>query len=133
MKTSKRKKVRRLRGSKTHGWGVKKHRGAGNKGGTGMAGSGKRAQSKKMFILKYYGPEYYGGKGFNVPASVKNDVKAINIRDLPLKENVNLTEMGYDKLLAKGKPKLKHNITVSSFSAKAKEKIEKAGGKILTK
>jgi len=40
MTVNKRKKMSRLRGSHTHGWGAKKkHRGKGNKGGAGMAGT----------------------------------------------------------------------------------------------
>ena len=45
------KKVRKFRGSHTHGYGSKKkHRGAGSRGGRGMAGSGKRADQKKPSI-----------------------------------------------------------------------------------
>ena len=51
MTVNKRKKNSRQRGSHTHGWGaMKKHRGAGNRGGRGAAGSGKRADSKKPSI-----------------------------------------------------------------------------------
>ena len=44
MSVNKTKKVGKYRGSKTHGGGhMKKRRGAGNRGGRGMAGTGKRA------------------------------------------------------------------------------------------
>ena len=53
MTVNRRKKVVKQRGSHTHGWGSKKkHRGAGNRGGRGMAGSGKRADQRKPSILK---------------------------------------------------------------------------------
>ena len=49
MTVNRRRKRVRQRGSKTHGWGAKKkHRGKGNRGGKGMAGSGKRADSKSL-------------------------------------------------------------------------------------
>ena len=66
MTTNKRKKVVKYRGSHTHGGGAKKkRRGAGHRGGRGMAGSGKRADQKKPTILKLYGNSYFGKKGFS--------------------------------------------------------------------
>ena len=57
-----------MRGTSSHGWGSKKkHRGAGHRGGKGMAGSGKRADQKKPTILNLYGNDYYGKKGFRRP------------------------------------------------------------------
>ena len=53
MTYNKRKKNTRMRGGTTHGYGsMKKNRGAGNRGGRGNAGSGKRADSKKPKIYK---------------------------------------------------------------------------------
>ena len=124
------KKGPKLRGSRYHGGGTKKHRGAGNRGGRGMAGSGKRADHKKQTIFKLYGTEYFGSHGFKRHSSKVKEIKAINIADLPKQATVNLTELGYDKLLGKGTPVMKHEITVATYSKKAKEKIEKAGGKI---
>lgn len=134
MPVRRRKKNVRHKGSHTCGWGAKKkHRGAGNRGGRGMAGSGKRADTKKPSILKYFGHEYYGKHGFNRPQKLLQEIRCINIEDLPDQDKINLTELGYDKLLSKGKPKRKYEIIVSSLSAKAKEKIESAGGKIIEK
>ena len=63
MPVNKRKKATRFRAKTTHGYGsMKKNRGAGNRGGRGMAGSGKRADQKKPTILKLYGNEYFGKK-----------------------------------------------------------------------
>lgn len=142
MSKFKRKKVERQRGSKTHGWGSKKkHRGAGNRGGTGMAGTGKRAGHKKQLILKIYGTSYFGKRGF--VSRFKKIIKAVNINYLEklysqekLKEqngivNVNLKDLGYNKLLALGNPTRKYKITTEFFSKNAKEKIEKAGGTIV--
>jgi large subunit ribosomal protein L15 len=133
MVVHKRKKLIRQRGSKTHGWGaMKKHRGAGNRGGRGMAGSGKRADQMKTWIIKKYGLDNYFGKhGFNIPQKIKQIDNTINIKDLPNKDEINLTEMGYTKLLSKGNINKKIKVIVKSCSKNAKEKIEKAGGQVI--
>ena len=83
MTVNKRKKFSRMRGLGSHGWGAKKkHRGAGNRGGRGMAGSGKRADQKKPTILKLYGNEYFGRHGFCRPREVVENIKAINLGEL---------------------------------------------------
>ena len=77
----KRKKAQKFRGKKKHGGGhKKKRRGAGNKGGKGMAGTGKRADQKKPSILKEYGSSYFGKFGFH--SIKKKKVKAINLEDI---------------------------------------------------
>ena len=127
-----RKKKERLRGNTTHGYGSrKKHRGAGNRGGRGMAGTGKRADHKRTWILKYVGKEYWGKHGFKIPQKVKEEIRAINIKDLPDYDDINLTGLGYDKLLGSGNPKRKYKIKVKKWSEKAKNKIEKAGGTLI--
>ena len=132
MTVRRKRNVHRKRGSRTHGYGYKKNRGSGNRGGKGMAGTGKRSHNKKISILKEYGHEYFGKHGFIVPPEVKRVVSAINIRDLPRRSPLDLSALGYDKLLSKGTPAMKYEITVTMCSAKAKEKIEKAGGKIIS-
>ena len=73
---TKRKKSRKLRGHKTHGYGSKKkHRGAGNRGGRGMAGTGKRAGQKKPSMPE----DYLGKKGFKIPQSIQKKQKTTNI------------------------------------------------------
>ncbi len=132
MPVNKRKKNTRHKGSHTHGWGSKKkHRGSGNRGGFGLAGTGKRADQKKSWVLKMYGPEYFGKKGFTLPQAVKKETRIMNIQDLPDQKEVNLTELGYTKLLSKGVLKHPVKVIVAACSAKAKEKIEKAGGQVL--
>lgn len=133
MPIHKRKKFTRQRGSKTHGWGsTKKHRGAGNRGGRGKAGTGKRADTKKPTIINLFGNNYFGKKGFKRPQKMIKGKITININQLNNfdKTDLNLKEMGYNKLLGKGKLIKKLNIIVPEFSKKAKEKIEKIGGTI---
>lgn len=141
----KKKKSKRFRGSKTHGWGAKKkHRGAGNRGGRGMAGTGKRADQFKPTILNLYGNEYFGKHGFKRHNT--KEQKGVNIawleryaerlaeKKLISKENsmfvVNLKKLGFDKLLSTGKTKKKFDITTNYASEKAVGKIEEAGGKV---
>ena len=128
---NKRKKVVKYRGSKTHGGGSKKkRRGAGNRGGRGFAGSGKRADQKKPMILKLYGSEYFGRHGFKRPPEVVKKIITINLVELNKFEgdNINLKELGYNKLLGKGSINKKLNVYVEHASKHAVEKIKKAGG-----
>src|SRR2546427_12149412 len=53
-------RTRKLRGSRTHGRGKKHGRGAGGRGGTGMAGLHK---NKFKWMIKY-DPEHFGTRGF---------------------------------------------------------------------
>lgn len=135
MKIVKRKKYSRQRGTHTHGWGAKKkHRGAGNRGGRGMAGTGKRGDQKKTQILKIYGNEYFGKKGFKIPQKMKRKIKTINLQDIDKfkKDTINLQELGYNKLLGKGNVTKKLIITVQYSSKRAIEKIQKLGGEVKT-
>jgi large subunit ribosomal protein L15 len=131
MTAHKRTKIKRYRGQRTHGGGSqKKRRGSGNRGGYGNAGTGKRADHRKFTILKKYGLSYFGRHGFKRNASTITKVKTINISELPETPKLDLKAMGYNKLLGNGQPKTKYEITVESCSTKAKEKIEKTGGKV---
>lgn len=143
MTINKRKKSTRMRGSQTHGWGAKKkHRGAGNRGGRGMAGSGKRGDQKKPSILKEYGNTYFGKHGFKRPKKLIKKEKVTNLyyleenaSKLGKKEDdfyvINLNELGYTKLLGTGEIKKKFKITCSKFSKKAEEKIKKLSGEVI--
>lgn len=131
-----RKKNIKLRGSKTHGWGSKKkHRGAGSRGGRGMAGSGKRADQKKTLILKLYGKKYFGKYGFKRPKKIVKEDKIINIEDLKKfdKTEIDLSKEGYTKLLSRGKVFGKLKVTVEKASKKAINKIKELGGEIIIK
>ena len=136
------RKTGKMRGSKTHGYGNRqKHRGAGSRGGKGMAGSKK---NKWSFTSKYL-PGYFGRKGFKRPLKVLREEgrdSIINVGEIEKqiviedkikttgKIEINLKELGYDKLLSKGKVSRAFIITVDKYSPKALKKIEEAGGKI---
>lgn len=127
----KKKKTRRMRGSRYHGYAAKKHKGKGNKGGKGMAGSGKKADHKKSYVLKHYHP-YFGKRGYTSRRTAKVKVKILNVEELEkYKEGeVNLEDY---KILSKGEVKGKYTIKAKAASKKAVEKVEKAGGKIIIK
>ena len=134
------RKIRKKRGSRTHGWGrVGQHRGGGQRGGHGKAGFHKH---KWTYVIKYE-PGYFGKKGFTSPKSLKRKVNAINVGTLDelaeklstKKEGklfIDLESLGYTKLLGTGKVTKPLNVKVPSCSKSAAEKINEAGGQILT-
>ncbi len=145
MVVNKRKKNTRQRGGTTHGYGsMKKHRGTGNKGGKGRAGSGKRADSKKPTIWK--NKKYFGKHGFK-NLGFKKTIKTINLleieqkledlesKKLILKEDnayvIDLKKLGFNKLLGKGKSTKKYKITAEFASKKVIEKVKKTGGEVI--
>jgi len=144
MVVHKKKKNVRLRGSKTHGWGaMKKHRGKGNKGGAGMAGSGKKGDARKPSNWK--NPKYFGKYGFK-KKGLKEDIKTINISDIEenlynlkkkyvSEENgffvVDISRLGYNKILGSGRVQKKFRIHAKYASKNAVEKIKKKGGEVI--
>jgi large subunit ribosomal protein L15 len=127
--SKKRKKIEKMRGSKTCGYGAKKkHRGKGSKGGKGHAGIWKH---KKSMIIRHE-PDAIGKSGFKPKNSKK--LRAINLVDLQKiakGQEIVLASLGYDKVLAKGDITKPLVIKAKSFSKGAAEKIEKAGGKAI--
>ncbi|MFB0514576.1 MAG: uL15 family ribosomal protein [Candidatus Bathyarchaeia archaeon] len=138
----KKRKTRKKRGSRTHGYGqVGQHRGGGQRGGHGNAGLRKH---KWTHTIKYT-PERLRKHGFKPP--IRKEVCEINVGKLDeqidsLLDNkqakktkegikIDLEGLGYDKLLGKGQVTHPLIVQVKSCSRSAAEKIEKAGGKIL--
>lgn len=144
IKTRKRSKRTRLRGSRTAYWGNrKKHKGTGMRGGAGMAGTGKKSGQKITWVQKHFGNDYFGGEGLKRKTIKLQD---INLRDIDknleslkkkgiAKEGKNGLEInlkGY-KLLGEGDVKEKMTITAEKASESAIEKVQKAGGKVIVK
>ncbi len=142
MTVNKRKKNSRQRGSFTHGWGEKKkHRGAGNRGGRGLAGTGKRGDAKKPSIWKN---RYFGKHGFktknNEAIISKNtgyfetNIEKLASKNLVKKEGdayiIEAERLNFNKLLGRGKLSHKLKINVPSASKKAIEIVKNAGGSI---
>lgn len=131
MKTKKRAKNSRHRGTHTHGRGAKKKaRGSGHRGGVGMSGSGKRADQKKSLVIKLFGNKYFG-KSKTLRKKVVQRLKTINLRDLEnmAKAKKELNFPGY-KILGQGEITEKIIVTASAASKSAIEKVKKAGGEI---
>lgn len=139
------RKIRKLRGSRTIGGGSsKKRRGAGHRGGRGMAGGQKHMWS---WIVKY-DPDHYGKYGFKRPQKTIYRFKTVNLdfldekldelveRGVAKKEGnkfvVDVTDLGYNKVLGKGKITKPVLIKSPKFSESAARKIEEAGGEVET-
>jgi large subunit ribosomal protein L15 len=141
-KTHKRKKVSRMHGRKmgTHGWGArKKHKKSGHRGGTGMAGTGKRADTKTTLITKLYGHEYFGKQGITSRKTKRDTRQRINLQQIEknLEKYGKKTAKGWEinleryKILGEGEIKEKLIIKAMGASESAIKKIEKAGGEII--
>ncbi len=140
----KRKKNTRQRGTHTHGCGSKKkRRGAGNRGGRGDAGSGKRGDAKKpsYWAIK----NRFGKNGFTSKSKlVINQINLVELQSAvetyikqgkaELKADtyiVNLKDIKRNKLLGTGKLYKKFEITTEYASETAVKKVQEAGGKVI--
>jgi len=144
MKTKKRKKATRFRGTHTHGrGGKKKARGSGHRGGFGMAGTGKRGDQRKTLILNLKEP--YFGKAKTLRRKPTPKLKAINLQQISdnlssfvkngiakekSKSSFEINLKGY-KILSEGDISIKATIQASSASKSAIDKVKKAGGEIV--
>jgi large subunit ribosomal protein L15 len=136
-----RRKKKRGRGSTTHGKGSsKRNRGAGNRGGRGNAGSGKKAGHENFRVIKDGVEE----KGFSSRQQIRGETPdVVNLRDIDtmiprLEEEgiafeedgdlvIDLGEAGYDKVLGTGTLHVAATVKAPSFSASAKQKLEDTG------
>ena len=130
-------------GSRTRGRGHKKGRGAGLRGGRGKAGCHKTKR-----IMYERAGRVWGAHGFKRPQTVVMANNAINLKVIEESAaewvdqgnaskkgktvSIDLKKMGYDKLLGTGVPSQAYKITISAASAKAVEKVEAAGGEIIS-
>ncbi len=141
-KTHKRRKVSRMHGRKmgTHGWGArKKHKKSGHRGGTGMAGTGKRGDQKTTLITKLYGHDYFGKQGITSRKTKRDTKQRINIQQIEknLDKYGKKTARGWEinlenyKILGEGEIKEKLIIKALEASESALKKIKKARGEII--
>jgi large subunit ribosomal protein L15 len=144
IKTHKRKKVSRMHGRNmgTHGWGArKKHKKSGHRGGTGMAGTGKRGDSKITLVTKLYGNTYFGKQGITSRKTKRDTRQRINLEQIEknLEKYGKKTSKGWEinlekyKILGRGEIKEKLIIKALEASKSAIEKVKKSGGEILLK
>ncbi len=144
MVVKRRKKITKHRGSRTCGWGLV-HRGSGQKGGAGNAGTGKKANAKAP-RSGLWTKQLMGKHGFIHKGPQVHDI-VINLRDLEDKlpaflahknatENaglitIDLVKVGYTKVLSTGKVTRKWNITAARAAPEAIKKVKAAGGELL--
>jgi len=136
------RKVRKMRGSRTHGYGqIGQHRKGGSKGGR-KAGRHKHGWT---YVIKYE-PNYFEKRGFTSQKSLREKINVINVGELDElvdklaaegklerkgKETfLDLDKLGYNKLLGMGKITKLLMVKASSYSEVAAKKIEEVGGKI---
>jgi len=129
------RKIRKFRGSRTQGYGrIGQHRDSGSKGHRKV---GRHKHLWSLVVTEE--PGYFGKNGFTSPQSLHSHENPINLKKLEEiikisqqeKPEVNLTAMGYTKLLGNGKITKPLTIQVASYSKSAAEKIKKAGGEIV--
>ncbi len=144
MVVKRRKKITKHRGSRTCGWGLV-HRGSGQKGGAGNAGSGKKANAKAP-RRGLWAKQLMGKHGFIHHGPQVHDT-VINLRDLEDKlpsllaakhateqngmVTIDLAKAGYTKVLSTGKVRHKWKITAARAAPDAIEKVKAAGGELL--
>ena len=124
------RKIRKTRGSRTQGYGrIGQHRDSGSKGHR------KVGRHKHLWSLVVTSePNYFGKHGFTSPQSLHTKENAINLvklDQLAQGPEINLTELGYTKLLGTGKLTKPLTIHVASHSKAAATKVTEAGGKIV--
>jgi len=137
------RKTRKLRGSRTMGYGrVGQHRKSGDRGGVGKAGG------RDHFWIRTvkYEPKRFRKIGFKPPSAKRPRPPTINVGELmelayklygaeALKSGetleLDLEALGYGKLLGEGEVSIPLRVRVPSYSEEAKLKIEEAGGEVL--
>ena len=138
------RKINKMRGSRSIGGGCsKKRRGAGHKGGKGNAGAGKHHWT---WTVKF-DPDHFGKHGFKRPQKAINKVNPVNLsylsekmdqfldEGLATKEGdsivIDVTELGYNKVLGGGKLFTSWTVKSPMFSNSAEDKIQEAGGEAI--
>ena len=124
----------KMRGKRTYGYGShKKHRNSGSRGGVGYGGAFKH----KRGMLKMHEPEHFQKKKMKSlqKRGFKPAGKGITVRELAAlakgKKDIDVSQHGFSKVIGTGRINFAVSVTAPAFTASAKEKIEKAGGKCL--
>ncbi|MCJ7456341.1 50S ribosomal protein L15 [Candidatus Bathyarchaeota archaeon] len=138
---TRKRKVRKQRGSRFYGWGTSgQHRAGGMLGGHGKAG---RFRHKKSAVIRY-GIELGRkrllprlGRKERIVASVGqledmlvHPKYAHAVSEHEGKKLLDLRSLGYMKLLGSGKIQVPVVVRIDEFSKSAASKIEAAGGRI---
>lgn len=131
-------KAKKFRGSRTCGGGTHKNRrGAGSRGGRGHAGGCKHHFVKELLLGRGY-----GNYGFRRPQNKLRDLAVVDIgaideaaerlveqKQAKVRTGTYYVTLDVDKVLGKGRVTKALVVTAKSFSKRAQEKLESAGGK----
>jgi large subunit ribosomal protein L15 len=119
------KKIYRMRGKRTHGGGASK-----NRRGKGSRKTNKRTFTTNIAHVRKYEPWRINKKGF---VSLNRGERAVNLSYLDGRadKEIDVTTIGFGKVLGGGNLTKPLKIKAHVFSKKAKEKIEKAGGEAI--
>ncbi|QXJ29827.1 LSU ribosomal protein L27Ae (L15p) [Saccharolobus shibatae B12] len=133
------KKSRKMRGSRTMGWGIRgQHRDRGSQGGRQIG----MHKEKWSWLIKY-GEGWYGKHGFRNPTTKLTSAislrklnellvnGSIKIKETDGKKIVDLNELGYDKLLGGGSINVPVTIKVSKATNRAIQKVKQIGGEVI--
>ena len=138
---TRKRKVRKLRGSRTHGWGTSgQHRGSGMLGGHGNVGL---LRGKKSAVIRYNiqmkqkrllpktedKRRWVTSVGQLEDLLVRQDC-AHAVSEHDGKKLLDLQVLGFTKLLGSGKVHVPVLVKIRSFSKSAAAKLEAAGGRI---
>jgi len=135
------KKVRKKRGSRTHGYGREGgHRKSGRRGGKGKTGKKGHEFIKALKAGRLY------PRGFKPHRGPIREINTLNVGDLNSRifklveqgkavqsgdgYSIDLSEMDIEKLLGSGRVLDKINVKVEMITDKGKQKIEAAGGSV---
>ncbi|AAK40997.1 50S ribosomal protein L15 [Saccharolobus solfataricus] len=133
------KKSRKMRGSRTMGWGIRgQHRDRGSQGGRQIG-----MHKEKWSWLVKYGKGWYGKHGFRNPTTKLTSAISlrklnellesgyIKIKEMDGKKIVDLNELGYNKLLGGGSISIPVTIKVGKATNKAIQKVKEMGGEVI--
>ena len=138
---TRKRKIRKQRGSRTHGWGTSgQHRKSGMRGGYGNVG---RLRHRKSAVIRY---AIEVEKKRLLPKLLKKRRSVANVGQLEDllarpecahavsehegKRLLDLQSLGYSKLLGSGSIRSPILVRIKEFSKSAAAKIEAAGGQI---
>jgi large subunit ribosomal protein L15 len=131
------RKIRKYRGGRHCGWGqIGQHRSSGHKGGLGQSGLHKHHFIRMLMT----DPKHFGHDSTHPPhpnlvrkwTSVRDldDIYAKFGKQEGGKKLIDLTELGYEKLLGGGQTTNAYVVKVEKFSASAEEKVKQSGGEV---
>jgi large subunit ribosomal protein L15 len=138
---TRKRKVRRLRGSRTHGWGTSgQHRESGMLGGHGNAGLFRHKKSsvirygiqlkKKTLLPRLEDKRRSVTSVGQLEGLLMHRDFAYAVSEQEGKKLLDLRALGFTKLLGSGKVQVPILVKIDSFSKSAAAKIEAAGGRI---